>query len=205
MADDSSEVFSHSRTEFLQSRNYGNTQSSAQEPERPGPVASGGWGFDGGDGSQPKITVPTQKKHYKDDDDEVIPLIPDLEDEGDEDITRQVAAPPAAAQFQQKKVPNLRELDADIRTVGVGPVSAPEEGVDLAILLQALCPQKALIEEDIVWDHDLLFHEVASYVTKEREMAEDGDVPASDPQRPNDPPLAGAAIASVGGPCAAGP
>lgn len=150
------------------------------EPAQRPAVASGGWGFDG-DGTQPKIKVPTQEKHFKEDDDEVIPLIPDLEEEADEDITRQVAAPPVAATFQPQKVPNLRDLDNEVygneksqQPGGSGLSTSPEEGVDLSILLQVLCPQKSLIEEDVVWDHDQLFHEVTSYVTKEREEA-DGD------------------------------
>jgi len=156
-------------------------QFGHQEPQRPAPVASGGWGFDG-DGTQPKIQIPIQEKHYKDDDDEVIPLIPDLEEEADEDITRQVAAPPVVAQFQPQKVPNLKDLDNELygtggkgeqrQVAGAGLTSTPEEGVDLSILLQALCPQKNLIEDDVVWDHDQLFHEVASYVTKEQEAAD---------------------------------
>eukprot|EP00397_Hematodinium_sp_SG-2012_P056383 GEMP01069522.1.p1 GENE.GEMP01069522.1~~GEMP01069522.1.p1 ORF type:complete len:167 (+),score=49.90 GEMP01069522.1:67-567(+) len=154
---------------------------------RPHPPANGGWGFDG-DGTQPKIKVPTQEKHYKDDDDDVIPLIPDLEDDADEDITLQVAAPPAPAPFQPQKVPNLRELDAEIRTNDMGPISEIEEGVDLSILLQCLVPQKSLIEEDVTWDHEQLFHEIASYVTKERETAEENK---SSP----DSPLAAAEMA----------
>ena len=80
-------------------------KARANKRQRPGDApstATAGWGFGNSDGSQPVLSRPTElgkpsksRHHHADDgEDDVIPVIPDLEEEGEEeDITRQVANP----------------------------------------------------------------------------------------------------------------
>merc|ERR1719235_1622306 len=105
----------------------------------------------------------TKAGHF-DNDDDVIPVIPDLE-EAEEDITRQVAAPPIA---YSQNVRSIRELDSQISSRGLSQLPTnPEEGVDLAILTQCLCAEHQVFEEDSQWDHELIFQEVASDINAE--------------------------------------
>lgn len=170
---------------------------------RPRNVNSGGWGFgDGGGGfesgstaaaggaageqtgprgfaedtgSPPRDDPPINKKHMNDDDDGVIPVIPDLEEEAEEDITRQVAAPPVA---YNSNLRNVRELDAAQATQSRG-LSAlqtnPEEGIDLAVLTQKLCGEHQVFEEDVTWDHELIFQEVASEINADLDTGDGGE------------------------------
>eukprot|EP00450_Noctiluca_scintillans_P036232 CAMPEP_0194541314 /NCGR_PEP_ID=MMETSP0253-20130528/81994_1 /TAXON_ID=2966 /ORGANISM="Noctiluca scintillans" /LENGTH=182 /DNA_ID=CAMNT_0039387787 /DNA_START=51 /DNA_END=599 /DNA_ORIENTATION=+ len=145
---------------------------------RPRGAVTGGWGFEGGGtpvrmSAEPVSPVGKKKGHF-DEDDEGVPTIPDLEEEADEDITRMVAAPPSQATFAQP-VRVLRELD--VAAVGRGSQlpATPEEGVDLAPLMQCLCPEEQVFEPDSMWDHELIFQEVASAINADCQTVEEED------------------------------
>eukprot|EP00746_Dinoflagellata_sp_MGD_P167223 gnl/MRDRNA2_/MRDRNA2_97675_c0_seq1.p1 gnl/MRDRNA2_/MRDRNA2_97675_c0~~gnl/MRDRNA2_/MRDRNA2_97675_c0_seq1.p1 ORF type:complete len:218 (-),score=57.70 gnl/MRDRNA2_/MRDRNA2_97675_c0_seq1:65-718(-) len=147
---------------------------------RPRNQVGAGWGFGdtsnttsapaGGGGGESTSATPMEsaadkKKSHFDGDDDVIPVIPDLEEEAEEDITRQVAAPPIA---YSQNVRSIREMDSAISSRGLSQLpTTPEEGVDLAILTQCLCAEHQVFEEDSQWDHELIFQEVASDINAE--------------------------------------
>lgn len=82
-------------------------------------------------------------------------IIPDLESEEEEDLTKQVASAPRNT---QRRVQTMNELDDDIKyTVP----SATSGGVDLSLLTAALSPSDALQEEDTLWEFDTLLQRVA--------------------------------------------
>lgn len=146
---------------------------------RPRNQVGAGWGFGDTSTTTPaptggaSTTTPTgmsddKKKGHFDGDDDVIPVIPDLEEEAEEDITRQVAAPPPPSMAYGANVRSIRELDSQIASRGLSQLPTnPEEGVDLAILTQCLCAEHQVFEEDATWDHELIFQEVASDINAE--------------------------------------
>eukprot|EP00438_Fugacium_kawagutii_P035501 Skav226812 [mRNA] locus=scaffold2056:169957:170472:+ [translate_table: standard] len=148
-------------------------------PRPRGPV-TGGWGFDDGAGAGgPRMTAeppspPRGHKGHFEEDDEAVPTIPDLEEEAEEDITRQVAAPPVAAPSLAPPVRTVRELDGALNSRGTQLPTSPEEGVDLAPLMQCLCSDRQVFEQDSTWDHELIFQEVASAINQDM-TAEEGE------------------------------
>lgn len=160
--------------------------------QRPGDApntATAGWGFGNSDGSQPVLqkpqeSQPMRSKHHDDDDgDDVIPVIPDLEEEGEEeDITRQVAAPHISLDYN-RDFRSLRELEPDNIEKQLMSVSA-QQGVDLSALMQVMLPHNSVAEEDVIWDYGLIFQEVASYINHESTSAKHSpdDVSMTDEQ-----------------------
>mmetsp|Transcript_47073 Transcript_47073/g.84821 ORF Transcript_47073/g.84821 Transcript_47073/m.84821 type:complete len:187 (-) Transcript_47073:63-623(-) len=154
---------------------------------RPRAPMSGGWGFEDANGQQasgPRMSAeppspanaPGNKRgHFDDDNDEGVPTIPDLEEEAEEDITRQVAAPPTAAPSLAQPVRSVRELEGALNSRGTQLPTSPEEGVDLAPLMQCLCSDRQVFEQDTTWDHELIFQEVASAINQDLLASEEGD------------------------------
>lgn len=149
-------------------------------PRPRGPV-TGGWGFDDGAQGGPRMSAeppsPPQRGHkgHFEEDDEAVPTIPDLEEEAEEDITRQVAAPPVAAPSLAPPVRTVRELDGALNSRGTQLPTSPEEGVDLAPLMQCLCSDRQVFEQDSTWDHELIFQEVASAINQDMTGDEEAD------------------------------
>eukprot|EP00891_Asterochloris_glomerata_P001553 jgi/Astpho2/1553/fgenesh1_pg.00026_%23_35_t len=88
--------------------------------------------------------------------------IPDLE--AAEDITRQVAAAPAA---RGAAVQNIAELENEDQYHL--PVDDQDREINLSLLTACLCAADQAAEELVVWDHELLFTSVASEINKEME------------------------------------
>lgn len=140
---------------------------------------TGGWGFDddGGGGGQrvmrepdpptPDVKGSGGKHSHFDGDDDAVPTIPDLEEEAEEDITRQVAAPPSAGMLSHQPVRSIRELDTALQSRATQLPASPEEGVDLAPLMQCLCSERQVFESDQTWDPELMFQEVGSDINAE--------------------------------------
>ncbi|CAE7565456.1 ift43 [Symbiodinium sp. CCMP2456] len=152
-------------------------------PRPRGPV-TGGWGFDDDTGgprmsAEPPSPQRGHKGHFEEDDD-AVPTIPDLEEEAEEDITRQVAAPPIAAPSLAAPVRTVRELDGALISRGTQLPTTPEEGVDLAPLMQCLCSDRQVFEQDSTWDHELIFQEVASAINQDLLTVEEGEVEESE-------------------------
>mmetsp|Transcript_117485 Transcript_117485/g.314989 ORF Transcript_117485/g.314989 Transcript_117485/m.314989 type:complete len:209 (+) Transcript_117485:84-710(+) len=153
---------------------------------RPRGAVTGGWGFDAPDNDassapahrpfaeSPQPAQEVKRGHF-DDDNELVPTIPDLEEEAEEDITRQVAAPPAAAPTIMAPVRSVRELDVALAGKASQLPATPEEGVDLAPLMQCLCSEKLVFEKDETWDHELIFQEVASAMNSDAAKDEEGE------------------------------
>lgn len=103
-------------------------------------------------------------KHDEDSDDESpAMMIPDLDEEQAEDITRQVAEAPT---LKSSRVQTLKELDQEIDRA-LPPAS--EIGVDLSALMRLLTPQEQVQEEDEPWDYAQVLQTLASQMTKEEE------------------------------------
>eukprot|EP00439_Symbiodinium_sp_Y106_P032613 s1439_g3.t3 len=158
--------------------------SGGRAPRPRGPV-TGGWGFDDDTGgprmsAEPPSPQRGHKGHFEEDDD-AVPTIPDLEEEAEEDITRQVAAPPIAAPSLAAPVRTVRELDGALISRGTQLPTTPEEGVDLAPLMQCLCSDRQVFEQDSTWDHELIFQEVASAINQDLLTVEEGEVEESRP------------------------
>ncbi|KAJ3292548.1 Intraflagellar transport protein 43 [Rhizoclosmatium sp. JEL0117] len=92
--------------------------------------------------------------------DEVIMIIPDLNDVEEDEMITTVAAPPS---LKVNKVKTIRELDNEL-AISTGMLSEPGmEGIDFSLLTAyALCPPEMVYEEDRHWDWDVTFTELTS-------------------------------------------
>jgi hypothetical protein len=152
-----------------------------------GGAKKSGWGdMDGGGEAAPTAPAPRRRraadeeddapqetkishnpKHDQDsDDDGPAMMIPDLDEEQAEDITRQVAEAPS---LKSSRVQTIKELDQDIDRA-LPPAS--EIGVDLSALMRYLTPQEQVQEEDVPWDYDQELQTLASQMIKEDELLE---------------------------------
>eukprot|EP00931_Biecheleriopsis_adriatica_P088217 TRINITY_DN62589_c0_g1_i1.p1 TRINITY_DN62589_c0_g1~~TRINITY_DN62589_c0_g1_i1.p1 ORF type:complete len:179 (-),score=46.33 TRINITY_DN62589_c0_g1_i1:77-613(-) len=159
---------------------------------RPRGAVTGGWGFEdaeGGTSSGPRMSAEppspqagnNRRGHFDDDGDDAVPTIPDLEEEAEEDITRQVAAPPTAATSLAQPVRSVRELEGALNSRGTQLPTTPEDGVDLAPLMQCLCSDRQVFEQDSTWDHELIFQEVASAINQDLLAGEEAEGEEVDP------------------------
>mmetsp|Transcript_28408 Transcript_28408/g.34498 ORF Transcript_28408/g.34498 Transcript_28408/m.34498 type:complete len:230 (-) Transcript_28408:645-1334(-) len=92
--------------------------------------------------------------------------IPELDADVEEDITRQVAAPP---RLRSNRVQTIKELDHDIQ------YSLPtynDKEVDLSLLTCVLCPSEQVAEDDVMWEADTLLADVAMEINLENENME---------------------------------
>ncbi|KAM6961430.1 intraflagellar transport protein 43 homolog [Aplochiton taeniatus] len=96
------------------------------------------------------------------DDEEDIPVIPDLDEQQEEDLTTQVAAPPSV---QVNRVMTYRDLDNDLMKYSAFQTLDGE--IDLKLLTKVLAPEHEVREEDVCWDWDHLFTEVSSELQSE--------------------------------------
>ncbi|KAE8905102.1 hypothetical protein PF005_g16164 [Phytophthora fragariae] len=111
-----------------------------------------------------------QKNRYFEEDDETTDImeIPDLEEEEREpDITTVVAEAPRNT---TRAVQSLKQLDKDIK---FALPSAQSHGVDLHLLTSALCPERAVYEEDEPWDFDTLLNDIAQEIQKDLDEKEE--------------------------------
>ncbi|XP_013383575.1 intraflagellar transport protein 43 homolog A [Lingula anatina] len=158
-------------------------QESASPP-KPSRRMSG-WGDDIGPSKQPKgrrhgiqeefIEDERLRQSYspeREDSDNDIPVIPDLDDVQEEDITTQVALAPNKV----NRVATYRELDNDL--LRHAAFQTLDNEIDLKLLTKVLSAESEVIEEDKPWDWDQLFTEVSSELINEWEASEVKD---SDP------------------------
>uniref|UniRef100_A0A3Q3IP45 Intraflagellar transport 43 n=1 Tax=Monopterus albus TaxID=43700 RepID=A0A3Q3IP45_MONAL len=101
------------------------------------------------------------------DDEGDIPVIPDLEEVQEEDLTMQVAAPPS---IQVNRVMTYRDLDNDLKYYSAFQTLDGE--IDLKLLTKVLAPEQEVKEEDVSWDWDHLFTEVSSELLMEWDQGE---------------------------------
>ncbi|XP_036398187.1 intraflagellar transport protein 43 homolog isoform X1 [Megalops cyprinoides] len=104
------------------------------------------------------------------DDEGDIPVIPDLEEVQEEDLTMQVAAPPS---IQVNRVMTYRDLDNDLMKYSAFQTLDGE--IDLKLLTKVLAPEHEVREEDVGWDWGHLFTEVSSELLTEWDQGEKED------------------------------
>ncbi|XP_030212147.1 intraflagellar transport protein 43 homolog isoform X2 [Gadus morhua] len=104
-----------------------------------------------------------QTPHGSDDEGD-IPVIPDLDEVQEEDLTMQVAAPPSV---QVNRVMTYRDLDDDLRHYS--PFQTLDGEIDLKLLTKVLAQEQ---EEDVGWDWHHLFTEVSSELLSEWDQGE---------------------------------
>eukprot|EP00743_Colponemidia_sp_Colp-15_P002707 GILK01002932.1.p1 GENE.GILK01002932.1~~GILK01002932.1.p1 ORF type:complete len:187 (-),score=27.76 GILK01002932.1:105-608(-) len=137
--------------------------------DAPPPTTKSGWGSEStsaAPSSDFQQQKPLKPRNHWDDSVQDLPVIPDLEEDTTEDITRQVAAPPTV---RVQKVQAIRDLSHDMK---FSLPTNPEAGVDLSILTSGLCPQSLVTEEDEPWEYDQLVQEIATALINEQEEEE---------------------------------
>ncbi|MEW5306386.1 MAG: hypothetical protein WDW36_008854 [Sanguina aurantia] len=92
--------------------------------------------------------------------------IPELEEEGKEDLTRLVAEAP---RVRLNKVQDIAELDEDVQ---FRLPTTEDKDIDLSLLTAVLCSSEQVHEDDEIWDPDMLLTQVASELNQELEKAE---------------------------------
>ncbi|XP_033734468.1 intraflagellar transport protein 43 homolog A-like isoform X2 [Pecten maximus] len=102
------------------------------------------------------------------DSDNEIPVIPDLEDQQDDDITSSIAVAPNVA---VNRVATYRELDNDL--LRQAAFLTLDNEIDLKLLTKSLSTEADLIEDDKPWDWDRLFTEVTSEILSQMENTEE--------------------------------
>uniref|UniRef100_A0A4W5KJQ3 Intraflagellar transport 43 n=1 Tax=Hucho hucho TaxID=62062 RepID=A0A4W5KJQ3_9TELE len=126
----------------------------------------GGWAEEtSGSGSANQRLRPQTPQGSDDDGD--IPVIPDLDEVQEEDLTMQVAAPPS---IQVNRVMTYRDLDNDLMKYSAFQTLDGE--IDLKLLTKVLAPEQEVREEDVGWDWDRLFTEVSSELLTEWDQGE---------------------------------
>ncbi|XP_076441628.1 intraflagellar transport protein 43 homolog B-like isoform X2 [Babylonia areolata] len=143
--------------------------SGGGPPDRPNKAVSG-WGEEAPRKPRERLRPGTPAKDDSDSDND-IPVIPELDDQVEEDMSTRVAAAPNVA---VNRVATYRELDNDLLRQAAFQVLDNE--IDLKLLTKSLSPMEDLIEEDRLWDWDRLFTEVSSELTTQWEKnIEDGE------------------------------
>lgn len=145
----------------------------------PKPSRVSGWGEDAPRKSGRKLgegfeTFEDERLRPKtpdnDDSDTDIPVIPDLEDQQEEDMGTKIAVAPNVA---VNRVATYRELDNDL--LRQAAFLTLDNEIDLKLLTKSLSTEVDLIEEDKPWDWDRLFTEVTSKLLTQTETSEEHD------------------------------
>ncbi|XP_060564368.1 intraflagellar transport protein 43 homolog isoform X1 [Ruditapes philippinarum] len=146
-------------------------ESEMEKIERPRrPRKLDGWGTE-----QEDERLRPHSPDKSDDSDNDIPVIPDLEDQQEEDITQTVAYAPNVA---VNRVATYKELDNDL--LRQAAFLTLDNEIDLKLLTKSLATDSDLIEEDKPWDWDRLFTEVTSELLTQWEKAEQPDASEKD-------------------------
>ncbi|PNW81550.1 hypothetical protein CHLRE_06g251200v5 [Chlamydomonas reinhardtii] len=97
--------------------------------------------------------------------------IPELEEEGREDLSNIVAEAP---KVRTNKVQGMEELEEDMH---YKLPAMDDRDIDLSLLTAVLCSSEQVAEAEDPWDPDIVLTEVASAINAEREKAEGGEAP----------------------------
>uniref|UniRef100_A0A3Q3VKL5 Uncharacterized protein n=1 Tax=Mola mola TaxID=94237 RepID=A0A3Q3VKL5_MOLML len=158
------------QSSFEDSRHVRKSSTSASAGEGPPPKPArrqGGWAEESsGSGSAKYVPSPSPPSppppHLL-----YIPVIPDLEEVQEEDLTMQVAAPPS---IPVNRVMTYRDLDNDLKYYSAFQTLDGE--IDLKLLTKVLAPEQEVKEDDVGWDWDHLFTEVSSELLMEWDQGE---------------------------------
>lgn len=144
-------------------------------PPKPSRRVSG-WGADTGssrrrneeeDGDDERLRPRSPAQDSDSDAEQDIPVIPELEENHEEDLTAQVAMAPSVA---VNRVATYRELDNDL--LRHAAFLTLDNEIDLKLLSKGLSAEVDVQEEDVVWEWDRLFTEVSSELLTEWERLE---------------------------------
>lgn len=105
-----------------------------------------------------------------DESDNEIPVIPDLEEQQEDDLTQKIAYAPNVA---VNRVATYRELDNDL--LKQAAFLTLDNEIDLKLLTKSLSTEADLVEEDKPWDWDRLFTEVTSELLTQWEKNEQSE------------------------------
>uniref|UniRef100_A0A3B3DVT5 Intraflagellar transport 43 n=1 Tax=Oryzias melastigma TaxID=30732 RepID=A0A3B3DVT5_ORYME len=162
------------QSSFEDSR-HGRKSSTSASLEGPPPKPArrqGGWAEESsGSGSAKYVSHRLRPQTPKGSDDEGdIPVIPDLDEVQEEDLTMQVAVPPS---IHVSQVMTYRDLDNDLKHYSAFQTLDGE--IDLKLLTKVLAPEQEVKEDDVSWDWDHLFTEVSSELLIEWDQGESGE------------------------------
>ncbi|XP_028250490.1 intraflagellar transport protein 43 homolog isoform X2 [Parambassis ranga] len=169
------------QSSFEDSRYTRKTSTTASVGEGPPPKPArrqGGWAEESSGSGSAKSSRRTAAEDLEDrrlrpqtpqgsDDEGDIPVIPDLEEVQEEDLTMQIAAPPS---IQVNRVMTYRDLDNDLRHYSAFQTLDGE--IDFKLLTKVLAPEQEVKEDDVSWDWDHLFTEVSSELLMEWDQGE---------------------------------
>lgn len=103
-----------------------------------------------------------------DDDGDVIMIIPDLDDEQEEDLAFKVAEAPKNV----RQVQSLQELNKNIQGLEL-PTNPADERIDISLLSSVLAPRELLEEPDDHWEFEALLEELSQAMTTDKESHEE--------------------------------
>lgn len=119
---------------------------------------------------QERFGSPDAKRNDSDDD---IPVIPDIDDLQDDQLSPDIAQAPSVA---INRVATYKELDTDLfRHAAFTTI----DDVNLQLLAKCLSPENDLKEKDETWTWDLLFTDVASQLHTDWELEATGGLLAN--------------------------
>uniref|UniRef100_A0A3P8SZ02 Intraflagellar transport 43 n=1 Tax=Amphiprion percula TaxID=161767 RepID=A0A3P8SZ02_AMPPE len=164
------------QSSFEDSRYVRKSSTSASVGEGPPPPKparrQGGWAEESsGSGSANRRLRPQTPQGLDDEGD--IPVIPDLDEVQEEDLTMQIAAPPS---IQVNRVMTYRDLDNDLKYYSAFQTLDGE--IDLKLLTKVLAPEQEVKEDDVSWDWDHLFTEVSSELLMEWDQGDSEELAA---------------------------
>lgn len=113
---------------------------------------------------QEKSSKAKKKSNFiQDNTDEVIPMIPDLEQVREQEFVQQTADAPAV---QVNKLINFQDLDKDLLKQ---TTFSSLDGIDLSQLTKFCLPESQIKEDDLPWNWDNLISDVTLRLIKDNE------------------------------------
>lgn len=111
-----------------------------------------------------KFSKAKKKSNFiEDNSDEVIPMIPDLEEVHEQELVQQTADAPAV---QVNKLINFQDLDKDLLKQ---TTFSSLDGIDLSQLTKFCLPESQVKEDDLPWNWDNLISDVTLRLMNDNE------------------------------------
>jgi Intraflagellar transport protein 43 len=119
-----------------------------------------------GEVQEPEVVpqATNKNKHFEENNDEIM-IIPDLEEDGNENDQRIAHAPRVV-----RKIPTLAELESDVKAT----TPTMDSGFDLGVLLTTLVPVSLVVEEDVPWTFENLLRDVTDELLAPNKMVAPG-------------------------------
>ena len=104
------------------------------------------------DEEEEAMAAQNKDKHFQDNNNDEILIIPDLDEDGG-DADQRVAHAPRNV---NRKIPTLDELENDVKAA----LPSRENGLDMTVLFKTLVPVSQVQESDVPWCFDSLLRDV---------------------------------------------